>query len=209
MGFVVPAVAAVAGAFGGGGTALTAIGAGLGAASSIAGGIAARNQAKFQAQVAKNNAEISRRNADEALIAGQREESALRSKTTRLIAQQTAEAAASGVDVNVGSPLAVREADAMEGEMDALTLRYNAARQSYGFRMEASNQEASAKMYKKAGKNAMLQGFLGAGSSIIGGATSIMNQRNLLKAVGKGASKYGQGNAELSGFTRELAFGGS
>lgn len=198
---ILAAIPAAISAAGLGGT-VSAVGAGLGAASAITGGIASRNQALYQAQVAKNNAEVEKRNSDQSLISGQSAETAKRIQTTRLIAAQTAGQAANGLDVAVGSPLDVRNADQMEGDLDALTIRYNATRQAYGFNVQADNDLTSAKMYKRAGNDALFKGFLGAGTSLISGASSITGQASALKAVGLGKTPLG--NPELNGLTAEL-----
>ena len=52
-------------------------------------------------------------------------------------------------------------------------LRYNAAREVYGYKTQAATDTAQAGLYKSAGINSLLAGISGAGSSVVGGAQSI------------------------------------
>lgn len=160
---------------------------GLGATSAILQGIGGFQQGNYQAQVAANNSKIAMQNAQAASAAGAYEESAQKLRTGLLIGQQKAAQGANGVDVNIGSPAAVRESTATLGAMDAAMIHYNAAREAYGHTVEASNFAAQSKLDSMAARNALLGGFFKAGSTILGGAASIqgkMAQYQLSGATG-------------------------
>lgn len=143
------------------------------AGASVLSGAAGLMTGMYQAQVAQNNAKIMQRNAETALEAGQNAESMQRIKTGKEVAAVRAGAAAHGVDVNTGTPLDVQTATATSGELDALAVRYNAARQAYGYGVEAQNYKSQASMDQYAGVNSMLQGVGNAASSYIGMSKSM------------------------------------
>lgn len=177
MGFLAAAAPLLGGMMGAGGaaagglaTAATIGSTVLGAAGALMQGSAEASQHKYQAQVAQNNAQIAEQNYTSSLLAGNRAESQQKMKVTRLIAGQKADQAANGVDVAVGSAPMVRDSSQAEGDWDALAIRYNAAKQAYGYQVEKTNDLAQADMEKRAAKNAKLKSYIGAASSIIGGA---------------------------------------
>lgn len=163
-------LASAAGSLGMAGTALST-------GASIFGGISAMNAHNYQSAVASNNARIMAMSKDQALIAGQNEESRQRMKTSQLVGEQKATQGASGVDVNVGSPADVRAGTEAMGELDAQTIRYNYAREAYGYGTEAANYASEAKMQKSAAKDALFGGILKGGASFVGGASSIANNK--------------------------------
>lgn len=171
------ALGSAAGTFG-------AISTGLSVGGSILGGIAGNRAANYQAAVANNNAQIMKLNEDSSLEAGQNAESQQRLKTGALIKEQKAVQGASGVDVAVGTPFDVRAGAAAQGELDAQTIRYNAARQAYGYGVEAQNYKDEAKADKATAKQALIGGILGGASSFFGGASSMAGNAAKLKLAG-------------------------
>lgn len=193
MGFVVPAavaaVSSIGGMFAGGSalaTALTVGSTALGVAGSLMEGRAQSQMYNYRAQVAMNNAIMAERDIDRSLIAGQREESEIRMKTGQLVSSQKAAQAASGVDTEVGTAPFVRDITAAQGDMDALTMRFNAAQQAYNFKVEAANQRAESNMMKRAAKTAKLKSYIGAASALVGGMSKLSNA-----APGKVTAAYG------------------
>jgi hypothetical protein len=76
-------------------------------------------------------------------------------------------AAASGVLVDEGSPLAILQDTAIQGELDALTIRSNAAQEAWSFRTQAGGFTAQAGLSraKKRDPGAALTGTLLTGTS--------------------------------------------
>ena len=151
----------------------------IGAAGSLMEGFAGGQAADFQAQIAKNNAEIAQYNAQGATEVGrvQALNSALR--TRAVVGQTKAAQAASGIDVNSGSALDVQASERMLGMLDALTIRSNAARAAYGYKAEAAQQTARAGFMKQRGKMSRLTGLMNASGTILEGATSADRQRRI------------------------------
>ena len=119
--------------------ASTAIGAATSAIGQARQASAQRQQAQYQARVAENNAITANRLAQDATQRGQIEEQRSRAETKRLQGRQVAALAASGVDVQSGSALDIISDTAALGEIDALTIRDNAAREAWQHRAQAQN----------------------------------------------------------------------
>lgn len=192
MGALMQGVGSIAGAAKG--SLLTgAVGTGLDAASQLAGGVGQSQQYAYQAQVAVNNAAITRSNEAAALTAGQAEESNSKLRAGALIGEQLAAQGANGLDVNVGSPSNVRQATATVGAMDAAMIHYNAARQAFGLESEAGNFETQAALDRSAASNATKVGATKAFSTILSGATALSSKWAGYKSTGALASGGAKG----------------
>lgn len=150
--------------------ALAVIGTGLSAIGSIAAGQAKQQAADYQAAVANNNARYARQ-------VGQVDAENQKVSTGQVIGAQKAAQAANGVDIGSGSALDVRTSAAELGELDALTIRNNAEN-------KAKNYEAQATLFQMEGKADALSGWLGAASSIVGGASNIADKWSIWKTQG-------------------------
>ncbi len=139
-----------------------ALGTGLGMAGSVVQGIGGLQQGLFAARIAKQNALA-------ALRAGQSAESMSKMKYGALEAEQKAAQAANGVQVDSGSPAAVRASTAALSNIDAAMIHYNAAREAFGERVQGE-------LDKKAGVNALIGGVLGAGNDFLSGASSLSDK---------------------------------
>lgn len=133
-------------------------------------GIGGYQQARYAASLAREGAANTR-------AAGQYEESAIKGKTTRLVAEQKVAQAANGIDVNSGSAVAVRDATQDVGDLDAAMVHFNAMREAFGL-------DAQAALYKKAGTNSLIKGALGATSSFLSGASSLSDKWQAYKQSG-------------------------
>lgn len=159
-----------------GSTALSALGTGVSAAGQLFGGIGQSQQYNYMAQVASNNAAITHANEQAGLVANSIAESEFKTKTGLTIATQKAAQSANGLDINIGSPVAVREATQHIGDIDAAMIHYNASREAFGLETQAANDRAQAGLDSTAAKNAIFKGLYGAGSTILSGASSL-NQK--------------------------------
>ena len=148
-----------------------------GAATSLAGGVfsavGAQNQYDYQAQIAKNNAIIARQNATAADQSGAQQQQQALLRTASLVGQARAAQGSSGIDVNTGSAVGVRATDSLLGQLSGLEIRSNAARQAYGYQVQAQAFDESAKNDEVAGNNALLGGLIG---SLGGAVGSIGNE---------------------------------
>ena len=171
---------ATAGLFGAGG-AVTA--GGLASAASLASsaisGIGALTQSRASAQAAGYNAKVAAQNAQlqtqNAAFAGSEGEqnvgaegAATRAKVGATLAAQ----GASGVDVNTGSSVDVRESEAKLGMLNALTIRSNAAKQAYGYQVGSASEVAQSNLLRSQQQSDTTGGYLSAGADILGGVGS-------------------------------------
>ena len=152
MGFLIPLVGA-AGAAGGAGAGAAAgastlatigtvasIGAGVvGAISAVAAGEAQSKAASANAQIAAQNETQAQNNAAMAGASGAAQVGVEQQKTRATVGAIEAQQAASNIDVNSGSALAVRSSAAELGELNALTVQSNAARTAYGYETQAAS----------------------------------------------------------------------
>lgn len=160
----------------------------LGAAGNVASGWGQADQYNYQAQVATNNAATQRENATAGLAAASYSESLAKTDTGRLVASQKAAQAANGLDVNIGSPVAVRNSTATMGAMDAAVLHFNAARAAYGLEADAANLDKQSEMYRKAASGAKKSGVLNAASTLLSGVTALAGKAAAYKQAFPAAS---------------------
>lgn len=91
-------------------------------------------------KIANNNAALSDMQASDAITRGEIEERNQRLITKGAIAEKTASIASRGIQVNDGSSADVISSMAQVGELDALTIRYNARRESDFYKGTAANE---------------------------------------------------------------------
>lgn len=116
------------------------------------------------------NATIADRRAKDAVERGATEEQKKRQQVQQVLGQQQAAMAANGVDVTFGSPLDTMVDTSVLGELDALTIRSNAYRESYDHQVDAANKRAGGQLALMEGKAAKTAGYLDGFGTILGGA---------------------------------------
>ena len=130
----------------------------LSAGASLFTGIAQANNAKAQANAQAAAMEANARNADilahDAIERGGQDELKLRRSLAQVAGNQSVQAASSGIDSNSGSVLDARNASISEGEHDAEAIRFNAARERWGYISQARNLNNQAAYTRAAGKSA-------------------------------------------------------
>lgn len=132
---------------------LASIGTGLQVAGVVNGVMGASRQAEgtqqaynYQAQVNANNAKIAEWQAQDALARGSKAEQAQRLKTAQLRSSQRAGFAARGVALDEGSALNILQDTEYMGELDALTIRDNTAKEAWALRNQAAGYSSDASM---------------------------------------------------------------
>lgn len=131
------------------------------AASSIIGGFAAQSQADAQAGALRQQAKT------EAQIANAEEERIRRANRADL-GRQRAAIAQAGTGGFSGSALDVIRDSTVNAELDALAARFRGQSRSHALRTQAAFTEQE-------GKNALFGGFIGAGTSLLSGASGFGN----------------------------------
>ena len=180
------------------GVAASAASALVGAVGAISSANAQSQAASYQAQVAQNNATIAKQQAEVSSAAGEAAVEQEGLKTRATVGAIKAAEAAGNVDVNTGSNVDVRSSAAELGELDALTVRANAANKTYGYLTNATSFEGQAALDKAEASQASTAGLFGAAGSLLSGASSATS--NYLKwqqvaGAGGGAGTFQSGAA--------------
>lgn len=156
---------------------VAAIGLGLSALSGVVGAVGSIAAGQYQAAVARRNQQVANENAKQEIEAGQAAAQQQQLKTAAVVGAQKAAQGANGLDVNQGSAVDVRASTEELGDLDALTIRNNAARKAYGFKTQAANYGAEASADTMAG-------YIGGMSSILGSASSVANKWQAYQTAG-------------------------
>lgn len=178
----IPAISAISGI----------AGAGISAAGAISGGIAAKNQANYQAQIANNNAIIAEQNAvrteQAGIAAGENQGRKGAAKEAGIKVAQ----ASNGVDVNTGSASEVQAGERQTDQLDTETVLSNSNLHAYGYRVQADNFEAEEALDKSKAANAVPAAGLAAAGGLLSNASSI----GLKWGGGGGSSKWTSGGGD-------------
>lgn len=177
-------LSAIALALAAGGTAVSAIGQYKAGQANKRAGEAAADVSESQAQVADYNAHVADLQAADALERGSEQEARYRTQIRGAIGAQRAGQAAGNIDVGFGSAADVQGDAAYLGELDALTIRTNAAREAWGYKVQSYDYTKQAAIDRKAGANQIAAGDAAAvaarynvASTIVGGTTSLLQAR--------------------------------
>jgi hypothetical protein len=149
--------------------------------SSIAGGSAQAEQAKYQAQALKQQADMER-------AAANREAMRKRKEADRIASGQQAAAAASGGGATDPTVLDIMGETAGEGEIQAQELQY-------GGEVRAADLMNQAAMIKAAGKQAKTVGIVRGAASILSGGSKLYDKFNQPETI----TRYGGGGMDAYG----------
>lgn len=112
-------------------------GAGMSTVGSYYSALGQKNNLNSQARIDDINAKMADMSAQSALLAGQREEQAVRLNTAKLKAAQKTAFAANGIDLSSDSPVSVLTSTDVLGETDANTVAANALRTAFGYQAQS------------------------------------------------------------------------
>ena len=117
------------------------IGAGIGAqtAGAYSQAKGQKAAAEYESSVARNNAEYSKDQAQDAIRRGNQAQNEVRLTTAQRKSQQRAALASRGVDIGEGSALNILADTDYFGEIDAQTTKYNSELEAYGFKRQGEN----------------------------------------------------------------------
>ena len=149
------------------------IGTGLGVVSSIQTAKTQSAQAKYQADVARQNQELAEQQASAERRQGYENMVTQRQETAKLIGRQRAAAGASGATVDVGSNLDLQADTAFQGEIDAVNAYNKGIDTAYNSQIQAWNYGQQADAYDATAESTKNAGYLNAASTAIGGIADI------------------------------------
>lgn len=127
-------------------------------------------QQNYLAQQSRQRQMLAQQQAQDAILRGQIAEQKQRDTTAQRIGTQQATLAAQGTDLE-GSPTDILGDTARAGEQDALTIRNNAAREAWGYKMQGAGYGADATM-----RESWSPSYLGAGASLLMGSSSLADK---------------------------------
>jgi hypothetical protein len=175
------------------------------------GGKAAQASANAEADMMDYNASVAEIQAEQTVEQGAVEAARYKEQMEGVVGAQRVAFAGQGVDVSSGSALAVQADTQAIAEMDALQIKSNAARQAWGYKVEAYDSKKRALyarhegvMLAKAGTaNAWAQGIQGVGGMLSTGLNYSAMRYGF--DTPRSASMYGQ---QLTASQMRIASGG-
>lgn len=170
---------AAAGAGAGAGFDPSGAAVGLYAVNTILSAIAQHQAAKARKKLAEYRATVARYQADDAIARGEMAVRRSRVRGRQLTSTARASLAGQGVDLGIGSAVDVEADIAYLTKFDEIIIRNNAAREAWGYRVQAAEGGYQ-------GRLAQREGELGAVTTILGGASRLA------------LAKYGFGRSPLS-----------
>lgn len=140
----------------------------IGLAGSMMQAQGQKQNAAFQSGMMQQNAAFKEQTAQETINAGATSADWQRVRTGQAVGTQRSVQAANGIDVNSGSAAQLQDDTAMLGELDALTIQNNAAREAYGYRVQARQDLLNANQSVQNGNTAATGSILGGLGSAFG-----------------------------------------
>lgn len=132
---------------------------------------AERQRAEYDAAVARNNAILAERQAEDQREVGRIEESRHRQRIASMVGQTRAVLASSGFDATAGDAPALVADVAEQGDIEARTIRRNAENRARGLDFEAANFRANSDFILASGRSQRVSPFTGVGALISGVGT--------------------------------------
>lgn len=127
-----------------------------------------RQTGKANQQISENNARLADAQAQDAAVLGARDQQQATWRSRAIAGQQKAQVAASGMDMDIGTPLDILGETALLGGADKSAIQMDAARKAWGFQGEALNA-------RNQGAQARWQGKVGGQTTILKGIGSAMS----------------------------------
>jgi hypothetical protein len=165
-------------------TAVVVVGASATAYSAYSQTRAANAAADYNAKVQERNAQIAEMQAKDATARGKLDEQKQRRQIVATMAAQKNAAAASGFTIDSESVQDNILDTAKYGELDAITVRRNAAMEAWGYRNQGANYSADAQLSQMSKRNATTAGtttFLGSLGASAGTLSSIGGTKSTTK----------------------------
>lgn len=156
-------------------------------------------QAESQATALRRNALYMGNAANDARVRGMKEADWSRVETQQMIGTQRAAMAASGGVVDQDTNALIQQDTAQLGELDALTISNNAAREAYGYDVQREDNILTASNLQRAGKKAVMSSMLGGALQGAGSSFGGMGGGGGASAgIGLGTSGALQGTSRLN-----------
>lgn len=167
------------------------VAAAVAAAGAIAKGASDWSAANAQKNIAKQNAEVAGRNAALSMAVGENQAEQIGMRNKAIAGKIKAEQGSNGVDVGSGSAKDIQTSQRALGLFDTMTLKSNAAREAFGFKVQAKQFTDEAAIAKTKANQAILSGAIGTASSLLSAAKSSSAQYDKWQDAAGSASSAG------------------
>lgn len=128
---------------------------------------------RYQKSLADTNAAMTDLAGEQTLQAGDINASRKNLQTKARVGEELAQQGASGVDVGSGSAALVRSGTSLVGNIDELTIRNNAARAAFGYKIQGIQDRFQGQFAQLTAKSEANQSLLSGGLGAISGPLSI------------------------------------
>lgn len=162
---------------------------------------------EYAASVARNNETVAEWQAGDAQRRGAEATAATRRKYMSLQGTQRANMAARGLDITDGSANSILQDTSFFGQYDENTVRANAAREAWGYKVQAGNfaDEAGFRQASSDGRSPILSGAMAGATAYFGsragrgggGATATGSGSMLTDSTAVNPKWYGSGQQRL------------
>lgn len=154
---------------------------------------------KLQARMNEINAKITEGQARDTLMRGERQEQAARMSAAQLKSTQRTALAAQGMELGSETAAAIQTSTDYLSEMDVNTIRANALREAWGYRMEATNLRGEAAVTRATARGidpaGQALGSLLTSAAEIGGSYASFKQSG---ALGSSVDKFKASKSPIS-----------
>lgn len=147
-------------------------------------GHAASNAAKYNAEIANQNAQIATEKRALVGQAGQAQVGAQGLQTKGEVGAISANQGASGISVNSGSSVDTRQSAVELGMTDAMNIRSRATREAYGLSVEEHDFENKSQLDTANAKYSEASGIVGATGTFLSGLSNSASNYSKLSAAG-------------------------
>ncbi len=143
---------------------------------------------EYNASIAANNEQLAAEQANWAAENGEQQAGIQGLKNRAQVGGIIANQGASGVTVGTGSAADTIASARELGQLNAMTIRSNAARAAYGLQVQATNDEAQKQLDKYAAKEATVAGNVNEAGTILGGVGSASQYSTFLNSQSIGTA---------------------
>lgn len=147
------------------------------AAGTAYSGVSAYGQARYQAQVADNNAQLARAEAADSEQRGLDEQIRMSREIASVRSSQIAAMAAAGFDTSSGTAADIVGDTNYFGRLDRENIARNSSNETTGYLRQAQNLNEQARGYRRAGRDALIGAGFKIGGDILGGASQLQSMK--------------------------------
>lgn len=148
--------------------AIVAISALMTGASAYSQSKAQKSEGAYQAQQFETNSRIANLQADDAIFRGNQDAARHKQQVKKVIGAQRAAMGAQGIEINADSALDVQADTAGLGAIDEATIKNNAFREAWGYRVAGADYASQAEFARLSAANKSRNTILTAGMNIVG-----------------------------------------